>query len=204
MLETLLGSIAAKIAAGGIAVALASTGAAAGTGNLPDQMQTGISRAVDNVGIHIPLGNTAAAEQDELNADVDADVETGIDTEVDEDIDGGVTSGSGTPNENAEFGQSVAPDARDGGVDGQQTSEGAREMAEERKATGQAHRPEGTPDDGSDDDSEDGGAPQDQGLEQANNTPAASFLPDHVPGGGEPADDAESGVGADRRPGGRP
>lgn len=204
MLETLFGTLAAKIAAGGIAVAMASTSAVAATGNLPDQMQTGISQAVDNVGISIPLGETAALEraalEERLDADVEADVEADVDSEADVNEVEGVDpiEDAGQPNENAAFGQSVAEDAQDGGVDGQQISDRARQMAEERKAAGQSHRPRATPEAGAD--ATDAGSQRSSGLERAKDTPAANFLPGNTAGGPDTAEQRKPAG----TPGGRP
>lgn len=192
MLETLFASLAAKIVAGGIAIAMAAVPVAA-TGNLPDQMQTGISRAVENIGLDIPVGDTAAAAEKASEVAEEEEV-----TDVD---DGGVKADPKDPNENADFGQGVAADAKDGGVDGRQISEAAKARAAERKAAGQANRPEGAgppADAGQSEDagqpadagqSEDAGPPADAGsqsqtgLDAAGDTPAASHLPTSVPGG---------------------
>lgn len=201
MLESLFATLTAKIAAGGIAIAMAATGAAA-TGHLPDQAQTGLSRAVEKIGIHIPLGETAeqaldnAEDAAKLAEDaVEATLEK-ITDEVDGDVDG---DGANEPNENAAFGQRVAADARDGGVDGQEISEAARAQAEERKAAGQAHRPEdaGAPADAGR--PEDAGSQSQNGLDRASDTPAADHIPTSVPGGQTTADQHRpAGVGGGR------
>ncbi|MEX2587468.1 MAG: hypothetical protein WD602_05670 [Actinomycetota bacterium] len=171
MFETLFASLAAKIAAGGIAVAMASTGAVAATGNLPDQMQTGISQAVEKIGIEVPLGETAALEQAALEEEAEES------------------------NENADFGRSVSEDAKDGGVDGKQVSDDAREMAEERKAAGQSNRPEGTPEGGA----EEAGTQQSTAGEQVGDTPGAEYVPSEVPAGSDAADQYKpEGVGGGR------
>lgn len=168
MLESLFATLAGKIAAGSMAVVLAAVPVAA-TGNLPDQMQTGISQAVENVGINIPLGDSAedaleAAEDldDEVVDDVvddvtdgdtdDTDGETDGDTddtdgETDgEETDGGTDGWTKTPNGNSAFGQAVAADARDGGVDGQEISAAAHARNEARKAArGNQPTPSPTP-----------------------------------------------------------
>jgi hypothetical protein len=195
MLESLFATLAGKIAAGGIAIAMAATGAAA-TGHLPDQAQTGLSNAVEKIGIHIPLGDTAeealedAEDAAKLAEDaIKATVEEVTD-QVDVDVDGDEAK---EPNENAAFGQSVAEDARDGGVDGQEISEAARAQAEERRAAGQAHRPEnaGPP--------ADAGSQSQTGLDRASDTPAADHLPTSVPGGQATADQHRpAGVGGGR------
>jgi hypothetical protein len=204
MLESLFATLTAKLAVGGIAIAMAATGAAA-TGHLPDQAQTGLSTAVEKIGIHIPLGDTAeealeraedaaeaaaraaeeALERAEDAAEAAARAAVEVTVEVDGDVDGDETNG---PNENAAFGQSVAADARgdsDGepGVDGQEISAAARAMAEERRAAGQAHRPEhaGPPADAGR--PADAGSPGQTGLDRASQTPAAGHIPSSVPGG---------------------
>jgi len=190
MLESLFATLAAKLAVGGIAIAMAATGAAA-TGNLPDQAQTGLSKAVENIGIHIPLGDTAeealeraeAAAEEALKAAEAAAkaAEAAVTVEVDVDVDGDEAN---EPNENAAFGQRVSADATgesDGvpGVDGQEISAEARALAEERRAAGQAHRPEDAgPAAGGD-----AGSPGQTGLDQAGDTPAAGHIPAFVTGG---------------------
>ncbi|CAN5890907.1 hypothetical protein BH23ACT12_BH23ACT12_23220 [soil metagenome] len=185
MFETLFATLTAKIAAAGIAVAIAATGGLAGTGNLPDQAQTAVSQALNSIGVDVSLGDSAeealelaqqAAEEALEKAQAAAEV-------ADEDGE------TGEPNENSAFGQSVAADARDGGVDGQEISQRARKMAEERKAAGQANRPENA---GVSADAEasvdagpaaDAGSQSQAGLETANNTPAEGRIPAFVPGG---------------------
>jgi hypothetical protein len=197
MLETLFATLAAKIAAAGIAVAVAATGGLAGTGNLPDPAQAAVSQAMEKVGINIPSGEEAGEEAvaaleaaEELAEDALEDVTDVTDGEA-EVTDGETeeTEETGEPNENAAFGQAVAADARDGGVDGQAISEMARAMAAERKAAGQANRPSdaGTVSE-EEEVVEDEGSPADAGLETARNTPAGSRIPASVPvGGGRPA-----------------
>ncbi|MBW3591219.1 MAG: hypothetical protein KY393_05155 [Actinobacteria bacterium] len=154
MLETLFASLAAKVAAGTLAVAMASTGAVAVTGNLPDAAQTTVSEAVDNIGINIPLGETEAlAQEDSIDVDADVDADDGED--------------AGEPNENADFGRSVSEEAKDGGVDGEQVSQDARDMADDRKAAGQSHSSEGS-------------AQQSVAGDQVNDTPGAEYKPEGV------------------------
>lgn len=184
MLETLFATLAAKFAAAAIAVAVAATGGLAGTGNLPDPAQTAISQALENVGINIPSGDDAEREALQAAAELAEDALEDV-TDVTDVTDGE----TGEPNENSAFGQAVAADARDGGVDGQTISEMARAMAAERKAAGQANRPSdaGTT---SDDEEvvENEGSEADAGLDTARNTPAGNNVPASVPvGGGKPA-----------------
>lgn len=188
MLESLFATLAAKLAAGGIAVAMAATGGLAGTGNLPDPAQAAVSAALSNFGINVPgvdAGAEArtAVEAEDLDADLDADSEE--------------NGEEGEPNENASFGQSVASDARDGGVDGEEVSARARAMAEERKAAGQANRPAGAGRPAGSVDAEasvetgppaGAGSQAQIGLEKADDTPGAGFIPGFVKGGpGKPA-----------------
>lgn len=187
MLESLFVTLAAKIGLGAVAVAMAATGAAA-TGNLPDQAQTGISRAVEKVGIHVPLGESAleALEEAELKAEEalekaeealeQAELKAELDLEATKEADE-VLGEASEPNENAAFGQSVAEDARDGGVDGQEVSEAAREMAEERRVAGQSNAPEDA------NRPEDAGSQGQVGLDRANQTPSAGRIPGGAPGG---------------------
>lgn len=191
MLESIFAPLAAKLAAGGIAVAMAATGGLAGTGNLPDQAQTAVSQAMEKVGIHVPSGDDAEDSAIEaLEAAEEAAAEA---LELADGATEGVVDGeTGEPNENAAFGQSVAADARDGGVDGSEISERARAMAEERRAAGQANRPAdaGTGDDASTDAGPpaDAGSQSQTGLDIAKGTPAGDHIPDFVPSGrGKPA-----------------
>ena len=62
MLSSLFASLASKLAAGGVAVAMAATGGLAANGNLPDSVQDKIAFAAEKVGIDIP---TAAEEEEE-------------------------------------------------------------------------------------------------------------------------------------------
>lgn len=193
MLETLFATLAAKIAAAGIAVAVAATGGLAGTGNLPDPAQAAVSQAMEKVGINIPSGEEAGEEAvaaleaaEELAEDALEDVTDVTDGEAE--VTDGETEETGEPNENAAFGQAVAADARDGGVDGQAISEMARAMAAERKAAGQANRPSDAGTVPEEEVVEDDGSPAGAGLETARNTPAGSRVPASVPvGGGKPA-----------------
>lgn len=195
MLETLFATLAAKTAAAGIAVAMAATGGLAGTGNLPEPAQAAVSQALDNIGIHVPSGEDAEEVLETIEAidepAVDVPEEAGDVTDVidEEDAEDVETGETGEPNENAAFGQAVAADARDGGVDGREISEMARARAAERKAAGQANRPidaDITPDDTAV--TPDGGSPAQAGLDTARNTPAGSRVPASVPvGGGRPA-----------------
>lgn len=188
MLETLFASLAAKIAIGGVAVAMASTGAVAATGNLPDQMQTTVSQAVDNIGINIPLGETAAAEQEAL------------DNELDTDVGSGGAKDAGEPDQSTGFGDNVSDDARDGGVDGPDTGEGARQIGEERRETGQSQPPADVPTGGADH-----GATQRSGAGgQIGDTPAGEQAPGDIPAGPDAVETAPSGGQPDGIPGGRP
>ena len=181
MLESLFATLASKLIAGGIAVAMAVTGLA-GIGNLPDQAQTSVSEALDNVNIEVPLGESAqealeAAEEAAAEALEKAEAAAEL-AEENADVEGD----TGEPNENAAFGQSVAEDAKDGGVDGQVISARARAQAEERKAAGQANRPEnaGPP--------ADAGTQSQAGLDTASDTPARGNIPNSVRGGQGSAD----------------
>ncbi|CAN5778410.1 hypothetical protein BH23ACT12_BH23ACT12_22900 [soil metagenome] len=192
MLESLFATLAAKIAAGGLVVAIGATGGLAGNGNLPDRAQSAVSDALSNIGIDIPSGDTvdevveSALEKIQVASDIVEDFAEVVEEENGEEGD------TEEPNENAAFGQSVAADARDGGVDGQQISERAKAMAAERRAAGQANRPEnagppaGTGSDENEATSAEAGAHV--GLEAAANTPAAGFIPGNVPGGPGTAD----------------
>jgi hypothetical protein len=194
MLESLFATLAAKIAAGVIAAVVAATGGLAGTGNLPDPAQTAVSQALSNIGVDIPSGadaDEAAAEALELAEEAAAEAleKAQEAADVDETSDA-EDEGTGEPNENAAFGQSVAADAKDGGVDGQEISARARARAEERKAAGQANRPDAGTTSVDADASVDAGPPADAGaqgqigLDIARNTPAGSNVP---AGAGRPA-----------------
>lgn len=213
MLETVFTSLTAKVAAAGLAVALAGTGGLAAAGQLPDSMQTGIAQAVEKIGIQIPLGPTAAGVADTADAaDTAPEGEPGAGIRVDGDLgfDEGVSGAD-------EFGRRVAEDATGGGVEGQQLSEQARRVAEERRAAGQDNRPEGVPVPEGAGPPQDPGPPaqvgppagagiqnsqgpgagiQDEGPGAGTQPPASSWISDGPigPGGGPPAG----------TPGGRP
>jgi hypothetical protein len=82
-------------------------------------------------------------------------------------------------NDNADFGEDVSTDARDGGVDGKEISEKAKAQAEERRQDGE--HPSGAPT-----------APGSTGLDQANTTPGTEHAPDSV--------SATPAAGADNKP----
>lgn len=88
-------------------------------------------------------------------------------------------------NDNADFGEDVSTDARDGGVDGKEISEKAKAQAEERRQDAEnrqdADHPSGAPD-----------TPGSTGLDKANTTPGADHAPDAVP--------ATPAAGADNKP----
>ena len=64
MLSSLFASLSAKLAAGGVAVAMAATGGLAANGNLPDQVQDKISVAAEKIGIDIPKAVDEGEEDD--------------------------------------------------------------------------------------------------------------------------------------------
>ena len=70
MLNSLFASLASKLAAGGIAVALASTGGLAATGNLPDDVQDKVSEVADNLGLDIPAGDELDDATDDLDGEI--------------------------------------------------------------------------------------------------------------------------------------
>lgn len=87
-------------------------------------------------------------------------------------------------NDKADFGGKVSTDARDGGVDGKEVSEDAKQNGEANRADGA-----GQPTD-----------PGQNGLDKANTTPAAGHVPTSVPSGkpaaaGAPAAGAQSSTG---------
>ena len=200
MLETLFAGLVQKIAAAVVAVLMTATGGLAATGNLPDDMQKAISEALSEVGIEVPDGNTTddvteAIEDttEEAVEDVEDTVEDGeevVDEVIDETEGDGTDEGDGdgsnqpgskaTPNPNASFGQRVAADARDGGVDGQQISEEARQRNEARRAAREETPTDGTTDGGSDDTDS-----VTKGLDRVKDTPAGGQV--GGPQGGRPA-----------------
>ncbi|CAN5785766.1 hypothetical protein BH23ACT12_BH23ACT12_10910 [soil metagenome] len=197
VLESLLATFASKLALGSVAVALAATGGLAGTGNLPDRAQTAISQAVDNVGINIPLGNTAQEAADQARRIAGQAAAAALEkAEAGRAAEQSASVAGDAPNANADFGQGVASDAKDAGVN-QTINDVARDQAEERRAEGQAHRPDtagppvigGLPDAGSPAGS---GSESQSGLGYAGDTPGGSQIPTSAPGG------QTSGVGGGR------
>ncbi|CAN5896603.1 hypothetical protein BH23ACT12_BH23ACT12_08240 [soil metagenome] len=170
VLESFFATLTAKLALGGVAVAMAATGGMAATGNLPDKSQTAIARAVDNVGIELPLGDTAkkAAEAAERAEQAAAEALERARAAADTETDASAAVTPGAPNANAEFGQDVATDAR--------------EQAEERREAGQANRPgdiEPPPASGQ--------LPPPGPSAAAGDTPGGGQIPSSLPGG-KPAD----------------
>jgi hypothetical protein len=74
VLNSLFASLASKLAAGGVAVALASTGGLAATGNLPDDVQDKVSEVADNLGLDIPAGDELDDATDDLDGDDDGEI----------------------------------------------------------------------------------------------------------------------------------
>jgi hypothetical protein len=71
--KTMLGKLLAGKALAAVAVlGLTATGAAAGTGSLPDKAQDVVSEAVSHVGIDIPGGNSADHRKDKAAGDDEA------------------------------------------------------------------------------------------------------------------------------------
>ena len=90
-------------------------------------------------------------------------------------------------NDNADFGGTVSTDAHDGGVDGKDVSEDAKHNGDAHRADG-AGTPAGA------------GQPTDpgqNGLDQANTTPAAGHVPTSVPAGQPAAAGAQGSTGLD-------
>lgn len=106
----------------------------------------------------IGTAGAAGVLPDQAQAGFDRVVETVIQPET-----------PATPDENAEFGQEVSEDAKDGGVDGAEISERARQQ-------GELHRPDGVP------------APGEEGKPSDLPVPDGSGLPtpDDLPGQGSP------------------
>ena len=61
MLNSLFAALTSKLAAGGLAVALATTGGLAATGELPDKVQDKLSKVADKIGVQIPEGDDTEA-----------------------------------------------------------------------------------------------------------------------------------------------
>ena len=70
MIGSVLSSVTAKLAASGIAVALATTGGLAAAGELPDPVQEKVAQVADQVGIELPDGDDV-----DLEGDLEGDVE---------------------------------------------------------------------------------------------------------------------------------
>ena len=198
MLESVVGAFVMKILGGAVALA-AATGGLAALDVLPDPAQARVADAVEAIS---PFDLPGNADEEAVKALEKAAEAAKQVTEEDADE-------SGEPNENAEFGQSVAADAKDGGVDGQEISEEARQRAAERRAAGQANRPDGVGTQGPENAGPpaDAGSQSQTGLEKASDTPAGGHIPGSVPGGPGTAEQYKpegtpggpsSGVGAGR------
>jgi len=185
-LQSVFATLSAKLALGGAAVAMAATGGLAGTGNLPDQVQTAAAHAAEKVGIVIPLGETAQGAAGGVSAIAEQTAESVLQNaraaaRVAEPMVGM------NPDQNSEFGQDTAVGAISGGAGS--VSDAARAQAEERKAAGQSARPE------------DAGPPTDsrplpeagppahvpaqgqKGQDIAGDAPVGGPIPTSVPGG---------------------
>jgi len=119
--KTMLGKLLAGKALAAAAVAvigLTATGAAAGTGSLPDQAQDVVSEAVSHVGIDIPRGKSADHRKDKSGDDeAPADDTAGDDTTGEEPKGmSGVVKGikSARTAESGPMGQEVCAIASDG------------------------------------------------------------------------------------------
>lgn len=144
-LQSMFATVSAKLALGGVAVAMAATGGLAAAGDLPDRAQTAISQAVDNVGIDIPVGKAAQGSAEQALRVAEQAAATALERAeaaaraVEQHF---VPGGSENSSPSSDFGQGVASDATGGGVNGPQVSEAASAQAEQRRAAGQASRPE--------------------------------------------------------------
>jgi hypothetical protein len=74
VLNSLFASLASKLAAGGVAVALATTGGLAANGNLPDDLQDKVSKVADKVGLEIPAGDEVDDSTDLEDGDLDGEI----------------------------------------------------------------------------------------------------------------------------------
>lgn len=141
VLESLFATVSAKLALGGVAVAMAATGGLAATGNLPDQAQTAISHAVDNVGIDIPVGESSQRAVEQAQEAAEHAAATALERA---EAAARAAEQSPVPVENpSDFGRGIASDTADPGFSGSDVSEAARALAEERRAAGQANQPDG-------------------------------------------------------------
>ncbi len=138
--------------------------------------------------VEVPPGDSA---EDALEAAEEAAAEALEKAEAAAELaeeNGEKDAGTGEPNQNAAFGQSVAEDAKDGGVDGQTISDRARAQAEQRRAAGQAHRPETAGPPAEAGPPADAGSQSQTGLDTASDTRAGGHIPATVPGGPDTAD----------------
>ncbi len=94
VLSSLFATLTAKLAAAGIAVAMASTGGLAAAGNLPAPAQDAVSMAAEKIGLHIPDADEAKDEESDDVSDsaVDEDSDP-LDEEVTDPADDATTSG---------------------------------------------------------------------------------------------------------------
>lgn len=190
MLESLLASLAAKLAVGGISIAMAATGLAA-TGNLPDDVQSGAADVAANIGISIPNPHAvekALAKADKALEKATLKAEKAAEVSDDGDDTGEVDGDEGeAPNEKDSFGKSVSADARDGGVDGQEISAAAHARNEAR----QAAKGLGS-DDAADADEADADAADADDADEADDAADADDADDSD---ADDADDSDSGKG---------
>lgn len=172
-------SLAIKMLGG--AVALAGTaGGLAALEVLPDPAQRHVATAVEAVTPFELPGNPEARKTPARPT-----------LQIEEVPESELPPAAGSPDPNAGFGQSVAEDARDGGVEGAQISERARQEAERRREEGQAHRPREVQPGGPDDVpgvpqgvGPPGGGPASgaqNGMERAGETPAGQGPQEAIP-----------------------
>lgn len=177
MLEILSGVVAKLVGLGaaakataGLTAAAAAVAAAGATGVLPDLPEqadrSGVEQVVEQVEGAVEDGDALEVVEDEIE---DADeieppeVEDGAEQDGDE--------GTGEPAPQASFGQSVAEDAREGGVVGSEIAEQARQQGTDRRDA--AGPPADLPEQASTgiERSEAGAANGDAGRETADNAP---------------------------------
>ncbi|MHB9004503.1 MAG: hypothetical protein ACYC6C_10655 [Coriobacteriia bacterium] len=122
MISTFLSTLFGKIALATVATAVAATGAAAATGNLPDPAQQAVSNAFAKAGITVPATERTRVGEEQGQGELERSRETSGPVLADEASDKAkaVTDSvfGNDPAGGREFGEAVSGPASDGAADG--------------------------------------------------------------------------------------
>ncbi|PKQ29824.1 MAG: hypothetical protein CVT60_03260 [Actinobacteria bacterium HGW-Actinobacteria-10] len=127
MISTFLSTLFGKIALATVATAVAATGAAAATGNLPDPAQQAVSEAFAKAGISVPAPEESDSLSEENQLEGSREASAPVLADEASDKAKGVTDSvfSNDPAAGREFGDGVSGTASDGAVDAVPSVEGS-------------------------------------------------------------------------------